>query len=340
MVTSPAFADGVQNFPRKISEYFLSPAGVWKGGNPYNGEISISKISSNLYSVDYHFQNPVNYPESVQVIRTLTNCLANHIAAMTQSKGWDIGYENDMFDKNQGKPFSNMSYLILTGVKDGETRKHATGRTGMYWAYGHILNNKNLQYENRYPSVIGECKKLLKPEYATYIAPNNFVLVNGKRLPTRLWALAKKDQQKQNPVDWDAMKNAMISYRTINTRLLEIKFSFDTPVSNMYMLSMNIFAGCIGSYMAPQKDYEVFALGWSQLMQADPPGSDTSSQFIFYTLGLNDGDNVKKLSNGESIKWLTSPGKDGISRMKIVSRNMASVCPKLVNSTYIDESRK
>lgn len=336
----PAFADGVQSFPRKISEYFLNPTEVWKGGNPYDGEISISKISPNLYSVDYLFQNPVNYPESSQLIGTLTNCLANHIAEMTQSKGWDVGYKNDMLDNNLGKPLSNMSYLVLTGVKDGETRAHATGRTDMYWAYGNILNNKNLQYENSYPSVIGECKKLLKPEYATYMAPNNFVWINGKKLPTRLWALANKDQQKQSSVDWDSMKNAMISYRTINARLLKIEFRFNDPVSNMYILSMNIFAGCIGSYMAPQKDYEAFALGWPQLMQSDPPGSDTSSRFVFYTLGLNGDDDLKKLGNGESIKWLASPDRDGMSRIKIVSKNMAEVCPKLVNSIYLDEGRR
>lgn len=326
--------------PGKVADYFINPTGTWRNGNPYDGKVSISKLAPNLYGIDYTFQNPIDYGESGRAILMLTNCLANHIAEMTQSKGWDIGHERDMFDRNFGRPFSALDFLILTGVKDDETREHATGRETLQWTYGDILSSKDLRYANSYPSVVGECKKLLKPEYSTYIAPNNTVYINGKALPTRLWALVNADQQQQNSVDWDSMKNATINYKVISPRLLKIQFEFDEPVNNMYMLSMSFYAGCIGSYMAPRSEYEVFALGSPQNMQTVPPGGDSSSLFEFYTLGLNSGDDIVKLSNNESIRWLASPSKEGIRQMKVASINMAKVCPKLVRSIYVDEGRK
>jgi hypothetical protein len=208
----------------------------------------------------------------------------------------------------------------------------------MGWMYGDILDNKDLRYRNGYPSVTGDCKKLLKPEFTTFLAPNTFVSVNGKKLPTRLWALTNQEQM-GNSVDWDLMKNGTLRYESKNSRLLKIEFAFDDPINNMYMLAMSMYAGCIGSYMAPQKDYEAFVMGWPDKLLSDSSNSDTSSKMVFYTIGLNSGEDIDALSGQGNIKWMASNRQIDIADQKRVSKNMSDKCFKLVKSDYLDTTK-
>ncbi len=179
---------------------------------------------------------------------------------------------------------------------------------------------------------------LLKPRSRTALAPNTYVSINGKKLPTRLWALANTDSFKASP-DWKLLENGAISYRPLTARILKIAFRFDKPVSNMYMFYLSAFAGCIGNYMLPQKDYEAFTIGLESSLQSNTPGSDTSSRFYFYTAGLNSGDEINSLGGNKSIKWMVSPGKPDMYSLKTVSANMASACPKMVNPIYVTAVR-
>lgn len=178
----------------------------------------------------------------------------------------------------------------------------------------------------------------LTPGPSTDLTPNTYILVNGKKLPTRLWALANTDLFEDGP-DWKLIENGAVSYVPLTARILKIEFRFDKPVSNMYILFLSAFAGCIGNYVLPQKDYEAFTIGFESSLQSNPPGSDTSSRFYFYTAGLNSGDEINSLGGNKSIKWVVAPGKPDMYSLKTGAANMAKVCPKTVNPLYVTAVR-
>jgi hypothetical protein len=91
--------------------------------------------------------------------------------------------------------------------------------------------------------------------------------------------------------------------------------------------------------MAPQKDYEAFAIGWPKKSQTESSGIDSSSKMVFYTIGLNSGDDIGALSGQINIEWMASKGKIDIANQKIVSKNMADTCSKMVKSDYIDTTK-
>lgn len=336
---SNIIAQGVA-LPKNVADYFVQTAGNWENGNPYDGEISVSKISTNIYRVDYNFQQPIGMDATVAIISTLNECLANYIADKTHSPGWDVGRERDMFDRNFGRPFSNLTYLILTGAKDGETREHATGRKTVYWTYGEILDNKSLRYENSYPSVTGECKKLLKPEFSKHtpadMAMDPIKEINGGFAGGLLNLVKPEYTSGEASIGYEAR----ISVEPISSNFYRVKYSYPDPVeiskegaAMFYSLTQSAVTMCIGGYLAGKRGYEVWDIGMGQVLNQIGT-KDGFKTFDYYVL-INPKDGVSrvKATGRKDISWIGA--QSSYELLKSANRNSLVVCRKLLNPEFV-----
>lgn len=329
-------APGIE-LPKKVADYFIQTTGDWKKGNPFDGEITVSKISPNIYKVDYSFQQPIDMDSSAAMIPTLNECLANHIADITHSPGWDVGQESDMYDRNFGKPFSNLTYLILTGAKEGESREHATGRKTMSWKYGDILDNKSLRYENGG----GDCKKLLKPEFTKHtpadIAIEPIRETNGG-FAGGIFNLVKPELLSSGEVT--AGYEARISVKPISSNFYSVTYSYpelmDTSTeggSMYYSLVQSSLTMCVGGYLAGKQGYNVWDVGMGQFLN-NVGNKDGLSSFDYYIL-INPKEGVSRVeaTRRKDIHWLGEGSSYEI--LKSENKNNLDICRKLLKPEYV-----
>jgi hypothetical protein len=333
---------GGVELPRKVADYFVQTTGSWNKGNPYDGEISVSRISHNIYKVDYSFQQPIEMDSSAAMIPTLNECLANYIADKTHSLGWDVGQERDMYDRNFGKPFSNLTYLILTGAKDGESREHATGRKTMSWEFGEILDNKELRYRNGYGSIIGACKKLLKPEFTNH-TPADMAIEpikeTGGGFAGGLLNLVKPDYSSGEA---SLAYEARITVKPISSNFFSVNYSYPELIdissegaSMYYSLSQSLLTTCIGGYLAAKRDYEAWDVGMGQSLN-QVGNKDGLNSFDYFVLIIpKEGVSRVEATRRNDIHWMGEQSSYEI--LKSANKNNLVMCRKLLRPEYLPQ---
>lgn len=329
---------GGVELPKKVADYFIQTTGNWKNGNPFEGEVSVTNISPNIYRVDYNFQQPIAIDSSAAMIPILNECLANYIADKTHSPGWDVGQEKDLYDRNFGKPFSKLSYLILTGAKDGETREHATGRKTMFWKYGEFLDRKSFQYQDGYS--IGDCMKLLKPEFTKH-TPVDMAIEPIKKTNRGLdGGLLNLVKPEYSSGEASLGYEARISVKLIGSNFYSVTYSYPELVDTSkegaamyYSLAQSALTMCIGGYLAGKQGYDVWDVGMGKFLN-QVGSKDGLNSFDYFVL-VNPKDGVSRVAatGRNNIRWMGE--SSDYQTLKSVNKSNLVMFQKLLRPEYV-----